>query len=374
MGTLLTAGDVYCGVGGMSLGFEQAGFDVRFGIDMDPLHVETYSLNFPKAITLSADVTDLSGDVIREVAGLHGRPLDVLFGGPPCQGFSIIGRRQIHDPRNNQLKQFARLVFELQPRYFVVENVEGLLRGLPRGIVAAFLSAIRTNGYVIVLPIRSLDASDFGVPQRRRRVFILGYRRGEKAPAYPIPLMSADGDVKRPTVWEFIGDLARIRNGSSPAHDVYTGRLGAASRFTLCLRGEARDALDHSARDVANHSGLSGCKRTRHSEAVVARFKATRPGTYEPVSRYYRLTKDGLAPTLRSGSDEAHGSYTAPRPIHPTQARCITVREAARLQTFPDWFQFHPTQWHGHEQIGNAVPPRLALFVAACVARAADGF
>jgi len=115
---------------------------------------------------------------------------------------------------------------------------------------------------------------------------------------------------------------------------------------------------------------LTGCQRCDHNPDIVRRFQATNPGTLEPISRFQRLHLDRLAPTLRAGTGKDKGSFTAARPIHPTQARCITVREAARLHSFPDWFQFHPTQWHGFRQVGNSVPPNLANAVAARVAHA----
>jgi DNA (cytosine-5)-methyltransferase 1 len=140
--------------------------------------------------------------------------------------------------------------------------------------------------------------------------------------------------------------------------------LGPPSPYARVLRGETNDPDDLSQPRHSNGSGLTGCQGTSHSPETTQRCAATPPGTYEPVSRFYRLTKDGFAPTLRAGTGPANGSFTAPRPIHPISPRCITVREGGRLHSFPDWFCFHPTKWHGFRQLGNSVPPFLARAVA----------
>jgi len=125
--------------------------------------------------------------------------------------------------------------------------------------------------------------------------------------------------------------------------------------------GDFSHARDHS------NGRLTGCGRIDHTAEVVRRFEATKPGTREGISKFYRLRKDGIAPTLRAGTDGSRGSYSAARPIHPIKPRCITVREGARLHSFPDWFEFHSTKWHGFRQVGNSVPPLLARAVARSV-------
>lgn len=359
--------DLFCGVGGMSLGFEQAGFDIVAGVDSDPIHVASHLRNFPNSRTLCADISRLSGDGLRERADLGERPIDVLFGGPPCQSFSLMGHRQSDDPRSLLLFDFARLVRELRPFYFVLENVKGLLVGDALAILESFVRRVRRAGYLVVEPIRSLDASQCGVPQRRERVFVLGYLKDLPPPQYPISAIqqNGNGDDLRPTVWDAISDLPKVENHEELlVTDVYHGELGAGSDYALFLRSEIRDQLDRSRPRLSNGDGLTGCLRTKHNPKTVRRFQKTPPGTYEPVSRFYRLPKDGLCNTLRAGTDQNYGSYTAPRPIHPVYPRCVTVREAARLHSFPDWFSFHPTIWHGFRQVGNSVPPLLARAIA----------
>lgn len=367
-----TAIDLFCGVGGMSLGFEQAGFDIVGAYDLESVNVEYHRRNFPHTSSFEADVSKLSGSSIREETKLGLTELDVLFGGPPCQGFSAIGQRRQDDIRSRLLHEFARLVDELQPRYFVVENVRGLTYEYSKPTLDEFLLRVKRAGYSVVEPVAVLDASRFGVPQRRQRVFVLGYRHDQTMPDYPEPTHGCPGGIPSRTVWDAIGDLPDV--SSCPAFfqtDIYEGPLGAGCDYALMLRGELADLEDLSLPRQANSKHLTGFLLTEHAPQVVQRFAATEPGTTEKTSRYYRLKFDGLANTLRAGTGPKHGSFTAARPIHPSQPRCITTREAARLHSFPDWFEFHPTKWHGFRQVGNAVPPLLARAVAKSVLKAA---
>jgi DNA (cytosine-5)-methyltransferase 1 len=367
--------DLCSGVGGMSLGFEQAGFDVIAAVDIEKTHLETHAKNFPACKTWCTDLSSASGDEIRRHTEIGDKQIDAVFSGPPCQGFSLIGKRASDDPRNQLLIRIGRLIAELAPSYFVVENVQGLMLGSAKNTLDEFVQRIGTAGYSVVEPIQVLDAAEFGVPQRRRRVFVLGYRKGLVAPEYPEPShpYSENGENCGPTVWDAIGDLPKISNYAYLfENDAYHGQLTEPSDYARLLRGEVRDPHDHSINRSRNGDGLCGCLRTRHTKKTLDRFERTKPGTYDQVSRFYRLAKNGLAPTLRAGTGPAQGSFMAPRPIHPFQNRCITVREAARLHSFPDWFYFHPTKWHGFRQIGNSVPPLLARAVAKSVKRALE--
>jgi len=354
----------------MGLGFEQAGFNVIAAVDIEKINIETHKKNFPACDTWCADLSLASGDQIREKTSIGDRQIDVAFAGPPCQGFSLIGKRAPGDPRNLLLIHLARLLAELSPSYWVVENVEGILLGSTRNMLDEFVEKISGAGYSVVKPIQTLDAAEFGVPQRRRRVFVLGYRSGLVAPQYPQPLYpyAEDGEHSGPRVWDAIGDLPRISNYKYLLEeDAYFGDLGRSSMYARVLRGELSDPDDKSLPRSRNGDGLGGCLRTVHSAKTIRRFRRTEQGSSEKVSRFHRLAKNDLAPTLRAGTGPEQGSFMAPRPIHPFQDRCITVREAARLHSFPDWFQFHPTKWHGFRQIGNSVPPLLARAVAKSV-------
>jgi DNA (cytosine-5)-methyltransferase 1 len=352
-----TAIDLFCGAGGLSLGFEQSGFDVVAAIDSNPINISTYSRNFPSTKAICADIFRLSGDEIRERCGLEAiEQIDVVFGGPPCQGFSAIGKRDVKDPRNALIFEFCRLVAELRPRYFVMENVAGLMYTASRSVLEHALGGLLAEAYEWVSPIRLLDAQEFGVPQRRRRVFVLGFMTSERPPEYPRP---RGGGA---TVWEAISDLRNIRRSRMLfSSDIFLGPLGPPTAYSKKLRNDKES------------EGLSGCLLCQHNPSVTTRFRRTKPGRTERISRFSRLRKGAVAPTLRAGTPRSHGSFTAARPIHPTQPRCITVREAARLQSFPDRFQFHHTQWHGFQQVGNSVPPHLARAVADSVRRALVG-
>ena len=339
-----TAIDLFCGVGGMSLGFQQTGFHLVAAIDIDPIHVECYQKNFPHCRTRIRDVTSLKGQDLLHLGGLSKGELDVLFGGPPCNGFSLIGKRNPADPRNDLLLEFARLVIEIKPRYFVVENVLGLSIKPMDVILKKFIDKLSRDGYLFNIPYVFLNAIDFGVPQIRKRLFIIGSRSDQSLP----DLHMANGH-KPVTVWDAIADLVPLEECCELSEfDIYFGELEMPkSKYAENLR------KDSSKR-------LTGCKRTTHKSQAIHRFASTPPGNTEPVSRFYRLSRDGVSRTLRAGSDRNHGSFTAPRPIHPVFPRCITVREGARLHSFPDWFEFHNTIWHGFRQLGNSVPPFLA--------------
>jgi DNA (cytosine-5)-methyltransferase 1 len=360
----------------MSLGFEAAGFTIAAAVDQDPIHARIHQWNFPSSATLACDVACLHGDEICEAAGIPSEEIDVVIGGPPCQGFSMIGKRQKDDPRNLLLYEFARIIEELQPRYWVMENVEGLVMGTARFMIFSFLRRLRTAGYAIIEPVQTLDAKDYGVPQRRKRVFILGYKPSLPAPSYPGSATEAiaKNKISCSTVWDAISDLYVLDECDELLlEDTYHGELGVGSWYSKILRGEIDDPHDHSMKRDSKGKALTGCRRSLHTKETVDRFARTIPGSYEPISRFYRLTKDGMSKVLRAGTGRSYGAFTAPRPIHPVTPRCITVREAARLQSFPDWFQFDSTIWHGFRQVGNSVPPLLARAVGASVKKAIDG-
>jgi DNA (cytosine-5)-methyltransferase 1 len=367
---------LFSGAGGMSLGFEQAGFDIPIAIEVDLIHAKTYQINFPNCCILNKDISKINGTEVFTKTVLKSKNIDVLFGGPPCQGFSLIGKRRADDSRNKLVYQFARLVGEIRPNYFVMENVEGFLLGKASEVADSFIRRVKKAGYSIVTPIQTLDASDFKVPQKRKRVFILGFKKDLAAPIYPKPIRQnkINKNVYYPCVWDAIGDLPNVDEFDFLIKtDVYSGCLGIASDYALILRGEKRDFNDRSKKRKKSIKGLTGCLRIQHKPKTIERFVKTAPGCIEPISRYHRLSKDGLAPTLRAGTGSSNGSYTAPRPIHPVYSRCITVREAARLHSYPDWFQFHPTKWHGFRQVGNSVPPLLARAVAKSIIKVIKG-
>lgn len=367
--------DLFAGAGGLSLGFEHAGFDVVAAVEIDPVHAAVHEFNFPHTKVLARSVSDLTGDGIRAAAGLGDRRVDVVFGGPPCQGFSMIGRRQIDDPRNALLQDFVRLAKEVDASYVVMENVKGLTVGKHRGLLDELVDLLRTQGYEVRTPWRVLDAADYGVPQHRERLFLMAAKIGLDLPAYPAPTCTpadaapTDDLPVGPSCAEALGDLpdpgdfATLRRSDA----VRTTRWGEPSPYAQALRCTGETGWHYGYERVFDPTLLTSSSHTEHSTISRRRFSETEPGSVEPISRLFKLHPGGLSNTLRAGTDGARGAFTSPRPIHYSSPRCVTVREMARLHGFPDWFRFNGTKWHGARQIGNAVPPPLARAVAGAV-------
>ncbi len=370
--------DLFAGAGGMSLGFEQAGFDIAACVEIDPIHCATHEFNFPQTKTICASVADLSGAEIRRRAGLGARKIDVVFGGPPCQGFSMMGKRALDDPRNSLVYHFVRLVKELDATCFVFENVKGLTVGAHRKFLDEVVEEFAACGYAVLTPWRVLNAAEFGVPQDRRRLFLVGAKIGAKLPSYPDPLCRKAGTAQGaldlpagPCVWDALADLPEAEDFAElESSDTVKARFGEPSRYAMTLRGLSNGEDDYSHPRIYDRDILTSSARADHTALSRKRFAATPHGETEPVSRFHKLNPEGASNTLRAGTASDRGAFTSPRPIHPFSHRCITVREGARLHSYPDWFRFHASKWHGFRQIGNSVPPLLARAVAAQMLRA----
>jgi DNA (cytosine-5)-methyltransferase 1 len=371
--------DLFAGAGGMSLGFEQAGFDVAAAVEYDPIHCATHEFNFPDCAAICRSVADIDGKYIREHSRIGDRPVDVLFGGAPCQGFSMIGKRALDDPRNALVHHFVRLVAELNASYFVFENVRGLTVGAHRKFLGEIIAEFRKNDYVVVEDYRVLNAAHHGVPQNRQRLFLMGARKGFPLPEYPEPTHEVNSDYDpgslfrrpTPTVWDALCDIPEADDYEELLHrDWVKARFKKSTDYSAPLRGDEDDPEDYSVPREFDASLLTSSLRTVHTDLSKKRFLETRPGDTEPVSRFHKLDPKGVCNTIRAGTASDHGAFTSPRPIHPYSPRCITVREAARLHSYPDWFRFHVTKWHGFRQIGNSVPPLLGRAVASKVREA----
>jgi DNA (cytosine-5)-methyltransferase 1 len=357
--------DLFAGAGGLSLGFEQAGFDIAAAVEIDPIHCATHKYNFPDSKTICASVINLSGEDIRRLADLGNADIDVVFGGAPCQGFSLMGKRAFDDPRNQLVFHYLRIVRELSPKYCVFENVKGLTLGKHSEFLKELISALDDADYDVLLPYRVLNAADFGVPQDRRRLFLVGARRGLDLPCYPKPF------ERRTTVWEAIGDLPDADQFEElKATDMVQTNWHSSGIYARRLRCLDNDPENYGYPRKFDSDLLSCSLRTKHTVLSQNRFLKTAQGKTEPVSRFHKLDPNGMSNTLLAGTDSARGAFTSPRPIHPFLSRVITVREAARLHSYPDWFRFHSTKWHGARQIGNSVPPLLGRAVATEIIRA----
>lgn len=371
--------DLFAGAGGLSLGFEQAGFDVAAAVEIDPVHCAVHKFNFPDTAIIPRTVEGLSGASIRLAAGIGDRTVDCVFGGAPCQGFSLIGHRALDDPRNKLVLDFVRIVSELKARTFVFENVKGLTVGRHKTFLKELVSAFDDAGYEVRTPWKVLNAGHYGVPQFRERLILFGCRRGEKLPNYPIPSTNLAGRRafyaglrEGPSCVDALDDLpdADLFQTLLISDAVNTTDLGPPSRYAAELRCLTNQAWHFGYGREWNPAVLTSSARTEHTEISRRRFAETRPGTVEPISRFFKLPENGVSNTLRAGTDGARGAFTSPRPIHYRFERCVTVREMARLHGFPDWFRLNVTKWHGARQIGNAVPPPLARAIAAEVINA----
>jgi DNA (cytosine-5)-methyltransferase 1 len=343
--------ELFCGTGGFSLGAHRAGFDVAAAYDIDEILTSSYPANFPDTVLHHTDVTHLTGERIRADVGAE---VFGLFGGPPCQGFSSIGKRASDDPRRELLGHFFRIVSELRPQFFVMENVQGLAFSDARPVLDRAMQLVN-HDYDILGP-HVWNAADFGAATSRNRVFVIGVQKERRT-----PLVKADVERwkrKAANVKQAIADL----NGAVPMPD--DPAAGEFDRWQIRRPGQPSDY----ARELrAPDNIFTGHKPTAHTDAVVARFRAVLPGTTEKIGRHPRLQWNGLCPTLRAGTGADKGSFQSVRPIHPTEPRVITVREAARLQGFPDSHLFHPTIWHSFRMIGNSVSPIMAKAVFSAI-------
>lgn len=375
--------DLFAGAGGMSLGFEQAGFDVLAAVELDPIHCATHQYNFPFWSILCRSVLDITGEEIREISGIGDREIDVVFGGSPCQGFSMIGKRSLDDERNALVAHFHRLVIELKSKFFVFENVPGLTIGNHKQFLQELIDRFRENGYQVEENYQVLNAAHYGVPQNRSRLFLLGCRQGFPLPQYPEPITTIlNNRTKKKshlsaslplvaTVWDAIGDLPEIEDYPELFKtDSVVAYYGKPSLYAAKLRGIIAVDDDYSYQRKFDPTILTSSLRTNHNLESIQRFAETESGKIEKISHFYKLKPEGICNTLRAGTASNRGAFTSPRPIHPFKPRCITVREAARLHSYPDWFRFHITKWHGFRQVGNSVPPLLAKALATEIIRA----
>ncbi len=332
MTKLATVIDCFCGAGGLSFGFRRAGFTTLFAFDNDPACVATYRQNIDSACVV-ANAHDVSRQIIEETIG-HPIGLDVLAGGPPCQGFSVQRRGSDEDERNTLVLEFIRLVEEFKPKFFLMENVGGLLS--PRGLSVMDSLRARCQTIEYFLHIDKLSALDFGVPQDRRRVFVVGEQMKDGLARFHFPF---PGSVSGPrTVRDAIGDLIGKGEADVPNHKADKLSTINLRRIQSLREGQGRDSLPEDLR-LDCHQNNS---------------------THRHLDVYGRMRWDSPAPTITARFD----SFSRGRFGHPELDRSITLREGARLQTFPDDFIFSGTKVQVAKQVGNAVPPNLAYAVA----------
>jgi len=337
--------DLFAGVGGLSLGFEKKGFDVVLANEYDASIATSYIANHKNTKMIVGDITSLDlEDTFGKLAGT----IDVVIGGPPCQGFSQKGQRKtIHDERNFLFKYYVSVVELVKPKYFVMENVPNLLTAEGGYFRHEIEELFNKLGYSLEYGV--LNASDYGVPQNRRRAVIIGKLDGD-APKLPVPKRN------NVTIWDAISDLAYLESGEGSEEQEY--KYPAESDYEKMLRKDSSKLFNHIA--------------TKHSPLALERLALIPPNAGREVlpeehltksiysGTWTRMKKDEISVTITTRFDTpSSGKFT-----HPFLNRAITVREAARIQSFPDDFHFVGNKGSQMKQVGNAVPPLLAAAIA----------
>jgi DNA (cytosine-5)-methyltransferase 1 len=387
---LLTLIDLFAGAGGLSEGLREAGFTSLYANEISPRYAQTYAANHPGTQVDSRDIRKVDARAVRNALGLPRGELDLIAGGPPCQGFSINApKRSSDDSRNHLFREFLRFVEEFQPRAVMIENVPGMVSFEGGATLEAILESLSRIGYEA--DVRILYAPHYGVPQTRWRTIILGARCGiDPGAIFPEPLRQAPVRVnftsqfggknlidlplavKLPphvTVRDALSDLPALRNGET-GDPVKPYRYPPGNDYQRLMRVNSPGVTCHEAARLSriNIERLShippGGNWTDIPEALLPRGMR-RARRSDHTKRYGRVDPNGLASTILTKCDPHWGAY-----FHYEQDRAFTVREAARLQSFPDAYVFLGSRVEQYEQVGNAVPPLLAAAVGRSIASA----
>lgn len=373
--------DLFAGAGGLAVGFRSAGWAIVGGNDVDKDAGATFRLNFPESVFFEGPVSALTAEKVLKYCGLKEGELDCLIGGPPCQSFSYNNhQRSEKDARARLFEDYLRIVRGLRPKTLVMENVPGILTIGDGSVIEAIKAVLESEELGYKCDVQILSAEEYGTPQTRRRVFIVASRAGDPKGMIPAPThRSADprkarsnnqkGLKRTVTVLSAIGDLPPIANGGGESV-VRRGDVRPFSGFQRTIRKGAHRVFNHVCHGLTEvnlrrviHVPEGGNWRDIPRELLPAGMQRARLSDH--TKRYGRLARKGYASTLLTKCDPHWGAY-----IHPTQDRTISVREAARLQGFPDIFQFAGTHLGKHyEQVGNAVPVPVAEALGRSVAK-----
>lgn len=355
--------DLFCGCGGISSGLRQAGFRVIAGVDIEPTYLCTFTKNFPSAKSLNTDLTITDPSEFMETIGIQPGQLDLLAGGPPCQGFSKnVPRksRYLEDPKNMLVSRFLDYCEALYPKMVLMENVAEMKNGFESAYSDEVVERLENAGYTVSHGV--LNSAEYGVPQRRRRAFFIANRLGNVF-SFPEPThVSPDSNLclfPKPTfvtVWNAIGDLPSRKQGEGRSPDEY--ETSPVTDFQIEMRSGSNKLLNHIARALKplQFARLSALKPGQGLKDLPEELKVN--SGYSGA--YGRLTKDMIAPTItRWVFHPGSGRWG-----HPIDIRTITIRESARIQSFHDEYEFVGTYNQQAGQVGNAVPPRLAEKIA----------
>ena len=384
--TRLTAIDLFAGAGGLSCGLEMAEFHSLFASDIHQVYCDTYQHNHPETYIYRKDIRDLPAEEITSITGLRPGELDLLAGGPPCQGFSINAPiRTMDDRRNHLFLDFMRITAHLMPKCVLIENVPGIVSMDNGGVVAAIVRELEDLDYKV--EYRILFAGHYGVPQSRYRTVFLATRediaiefphpthnaasrpnftRGRELTLDILPLFSPNLKPYT-TAWDAISDLPPIEAGISEADLFYESE--PQNEYQTLMREKRSDLTNHHAGRLASinlerlkYIPQGGSWRDIPFDLLPAGMKRARRSDH--TKRYGRLDPNGLCSTVLTKCDPHWGSF-----FHPTQDRVLSVREAARIQSFPDHYVFLGKVIQQYEQVGNAVPPLLARAIGQVIAK-----
>lgn len=374
---LPTAIDLFCGCGGISVGLERAGFQVLAGIDIEKKYIASFQHNFPKAKALTTDITHVSPEEFMFDVGIATGELDALVGGPPCQGFSKnVPRRNrfLDDPKNLLVKSFLNYCEILQPKIVLMENVAEMKNGFEETYSQEVISRLREAGYTVTTAV--LNSADYGVPQRRRRAFFMANRFGLQftipAPSHkPFGAESRKNhtlfeELKHIPVWDAISDLPSVEHGRGAELSCYA--TSAQTEFQRAMRDNCEVVRNHVARKLAptQYQRLASLMPGQGHKDLPVHLQTK--GGYSGA--YGRLTKEMVAPTItRWVFHPGSGRWG-----HPVDIRTLTIREIARIQSFPDSYEFVGSYTDQAGQLGNAVPPLLAYAIVSSMNRQLDLF
>lgn len=343
--------DLFCGAGGLSLGLKKSGFNVCLGIDIDEAALKTYKKNIKRTKILNKDIRQVDGKEIVKLAGIEKHGHFLLAGCPPCQGFSNLGKREVDNVQNELVYEYVRLIFELEPSFILMENVPGMSKGIGKEIFAKVVDMLERE---YVVQHDTLNAADYGVPQTRKRLVLHGIRKDvysrllarqsvDELTMLPKATHSKEkktGLKRWRTVGETIMDLPILQAGEN------CGEKGINNHVARKLSDVNQERLA----DIRKNGG----DRKKASEAL--RLECHKKENVSYTDTYGVISVNKPAPTITSGCTIiSKGRYG-----HPTQNRGLSVREAARLQSFDDDFVFVGNIGEMSLQIGNAVPPKLA--------------
>jgi len=370
-----TAISLFAGAGGCSLGFRQAGYDIRFATDIDPDAVDSYRRNFSATACEVGDIRELSPDSLLERIALRPGELDILLGGPPCQGFSSAGMKTGDDPRNSLLHHYVRLLEAVRPKWFVMENVEGLLTNSGGGPIHDTVEAFLEAGYSVNL--EKVYAQGYGVPQRRKRVVIVGNRLGCDF-IFPKPVTRFSGNIFRMGEITFATAVSDLPPATQELDPPLAFVRKPQNDLQAYLRGGAKTVTDHWT-PVLSNIQLERVRGLQPGQTMKDLPEHLQHESFQ--RRAFRRVMDGTPVEKRGGAPSGLKRLFANEPsltitsaatrefVHPAEDRLLTLRECARLQTFPDAFVFAGSAASRIQQIGNAIPPLLARSIAEHIAQ-----